>query len=456
MTQVDAVGSVKYIHDAKPRNTRKIVSIGRASVVDKKAVRSWILYDFANSSFTTIVVTFIYAVYFAEVIAADSIAGLAQWGWAVGISAVIVAILSPFLGAVADSGGHRKRFLFISTLVCIFGSVVLFFPVPGEVMFALTTFVVANVAFEMANVFYNAYLPEIAPLDKIGRISGNGWGAGYIGGLLCMVIGYYVLVVSDVPPFGLSAESGSNIRATSLLVAVWFALFSIPMFLFVKEKKKENPPPFAQLLKAAKTELVETFVEIRKYRHAFRLLLARLIYNDGLISVFAFVAIYASHEFSIQPIYLGIVLNVAAGLGAFAMGRLDDYIGGKQTILITLVGLSIVSLVAVLTQNVTVFWIALSFGAVLAGPNQSASRSLFSRFVPDNQENEFFGFYAFSGKFTAFLGPFLIGIIATATDSQRWGFSVVIPLFVIGGLILLSVNEKEGMRAVGNLADDAS
>ena len=160
------------------------MSRGRASVVDKRTVRSWILYDFANSSFTTIVVTFIYAVYFAEKIAADGTAGLAQWGWAVGISAVIVAILSPFLGAVADSGGHRKRFLFISTLVCIFGSIVLFFPLPGEVMFALTTFVVANVAFEMANVFYNAYLPDIAPLDKIGQVSGNGWGAGYIGGLL--------------------------------------------------------------------------------------------------------------------------------------------------------------------------------------------------------------------------------------------------------------------------------
>ncbi len=431
------------------------MSRGRVSAVDKRTVRSWILYDFANSSFTTIVVTFIYAVYFAEVIAADGTAGLAQWGWAVGISAVIVAILSPFLGAVADSGGHRKRFLFISTLVCIFGSIVLFFPLPGEVMFALTTFVVANVAFEMANVFYNAYLPDIAPLDKIGQVSGNGWGAGYIGGLLCMVIGYVVLVVPDVPPFGLSAESGSNVRATSLLVAVWFALFSIPLFLFVKEEKTEKPPPFTKLLKAAKTELVETFAEIRKYKHAFRLLLARLIYNDGLISIFAFVAIYASYQFSIQPIILGIVLNVAAGLGAFAMGHLDDHIGGKQTILITLVGLSLVSLVAVLTQSVTVFWIALSIGAVLAGPNQAASRSLFGRFVPDNRENEFFGFFAFSGKFTAFIGPFLIGIITTATDSYRWGFSIVVPLFIIGGLILLSVNEKEGMRAAGNLSEDA-
>ncbi|MBW2689543.1 MAG: MFS transporter, partial [Deltaproteobacteria bacterium] len=273
--------------------------------------------------------------------------------------------------------------------------------------------------------------------------------------LLCMVIGAYVLVNAETPPFGLSVESGSNIRATSLLVAVWFALFSIPMFLFVKEKKIAQPPPFTKLLKAARSELVETFVEIRKYRQAFRLLLARLIYNDGLISVFAFVAIYASSQFSIDPLTLGIVLNIAAGIGAYAMGYLDDYIGGKRTILISLVGLSFVALTAVLTYDVTVFWIALTFGAVLAGPNQAASRSLFSRFIPDNQENEFFGFYAFSGKFTAFIGPILMASIVEVTQSQRWGFSVVILLFVVGGLILLSVDEKEGMRAVGNLAEEA-
>ena len=432
------------------------MSIGRVKEIDKKTVRSWILYDFANSSFTTIVVTFIYAAYFAEVIADNPNRGLSQWGDAIAISAVIVAILSPFLGAIADKGGHRKRFLFLSTVACVLGSIVLFFPLPGQVFFALATFVFANVAFEMANVFYNAYLPDITPLEKVGQVSGNGWATGYVGGLLCLISGYLLFVAPETPAFGLNVETGSNIRATTLLVAIWYALFSIPMFLWVKEPKIENPPAFSRLLKAARGELVETFHEIRRYRHAFRLLLARLIYNDGIITVFAFVTIYASDEFGIDPFVIGITLNVAAGLGAFSMGYLDDYMGGKAIILISLVGLAVASSVAVLTYNITFFWIAAFVGAILAGPNQASSRSLYTRFIPDSRETEFFGFYAFSGKFTAFLGPFFLARIASITGSSRWGFSVVVLLFIVGGLILLSVSEKEGMRAAGNLAEEAT
>ncbi|GMQ82564.1 MAG: MFS transporter [Rhodothermia bacterium] len=428
------------------------MSRGRAETVDKKTVRSWIFYDFANSSFTTIIVTFIYARYFSEVIASEG-NGLSQWGFAISVSAVIIAIISPFLGVMADSGGHRKRFLFISTVISIAGSVVMFFPLPGEVFFALATFVVANVAFEMANVFYNAYLPDIAPLDKIGQISGNGWAVGYLGGLLCLIVGYYIFVAPETPPFGLSAESGSNVRATTLLVAAWFALFSIPMFLWVRDEKIENPPPMAQLLKAAGSELVDTFREIRRFKNAFRLLVARLFYNDGLITIFALVSIYAGNQFGIDPFVLGISLNVAAGAGAFAMGYVDDRIGGKKTILISIVGLSIASFVAVVTYEASLFWAALVLGALLAGPNQASSRSLFGRFVPDNRENEFFGFYAFSGKFTSFLGPTLVGWFTIFFASERVGFSSVIVLFVIGGVILLGVNEKEGMRAVGKVKE---
>ncbi|MCH8122825.1 MAG: MFS transporter [Bacteroidetes bacterium] len=428
------------------------MSRGRASVVDKRTVRSWIFYDFANSSFTTIVVTFIYARYFSDAIAAEG-EGLSQWGFAISISAVIIALISPFLGAIADSGGHRKRFLFISTVVCVIGSVVMFFPLPGQVIFALATFVVANVAFEMANVFYNSYLPDIAPLDKIGRISGNGYSVGYLGGILCLVVGYLAFVAPETPLFGLSGESGSNIRAMTLLVAAWFAAFSIPMFLWVKDEKMENPPPMGQLLKAARSELVETFREIRHFKHAFRLLVARLIYNDGLITIFALISIYAGNQFGIEPFLLGIVLNVAAGAGAFAMGYVDDRIGGKKTIIISIVGLSIAAFVAVVTYNSTLFWVALILGALFAGPNQASSRSLFARFVPDNRETEFFGFYAFSGKFTSFLGPALVGWMTILFASERVGFSSVLVLFIVGGLILWGVNEKEGMKAVGKVKE---
>ena len=417
---------------------------------DRKTIAAWSMYDFANSSFPSIVVTFIYATYFTDAIALDSKSGSAQWLWALSISAVFVAVLSPFMGAVADSGGHRKKFLLISTIVCILGSVLLFFPLPGQVTFALTTFVIANIAFEMANVFYNAYLPDIAPVDQIGRISGLGWGVGYFGGSLALVAGYYLLVAPDPALFGLSGDDGSSLRAMSLLVAIWFAVFSIPMFLLVKDPDQpEKPQPIGTLLRTARTDLVKTFSEIRKFRQMFRFLIARLVYNDGLITIFGFAAIYASHEFGVDPFLLGITLNVAAGIGAYTMGYLDDYIGGKKTILITLVGLSLAVLAIVLTQDITIFWIGAGVIAILAGPNQAASRSLFARFIPEDRENEFFGFYAFSGKFTAFMGPILLAFLITEFNSERVAVSAVIGFFIVGALLLMRVDEQEGVETSG-------
>lgn len=412
---------------------------------DKRTVRSWSLYDFANSAFTTLIVTFVYAVYFTDAIAPSHERGLTLWSWGVSSSAILVALMSPFLGAMADSGGHRRRYLLLSTVICVAGSVVLFFPLPGQIAFALITFVIANVAFEMANVFYNAYLPDIAPLSQIGKVSGNGWALGYIGGLFCLLVGYFVLVQPSDPPFGLSAEDGSNVRAVTLLVAGWFALFSLPMFLWVKDKKVENPPPAGVLFRFARQELAQTFREIRNYRNLVRLLVARFVYNDGLITIFALGGIYAVDTFGVNIFYFGIILNLAAGVGAFAMGYLDDYIGGRKTILISIVGLALATITAVLTTNVTVFWASAVLTGILAGPNQSASRSLFSRFVPENHENEFFGFFAFSGKFTAFIGPFLVGLLTHIYHSQRIGISVVVLMFIAGGLLLLRVDEKEGI-----------
>ncbi len=427
-------------------------------VYDRRAVAAWSLYDFANSAFTTLVVTFVYATFFTVGIAPNEIEGTSLWSLGVTLTGLVVALLSPYAGAIADRGGYRKRFLLLCTVVCILATAVLYFPVKGQVVFALTTFIVANIAFEMANVFYNAFLPDLAPQSLIGRISGYGWALGYVGGLLCLVVALFVFVNPETPPFGLSKATAAHVRATNLLVAAWFAVFSIPLFLWVRDPKKAPLPPGAGLLREANRQLVNTFHEVRRFRQVFRLLLARLIYNDGLVTIFAFGGIYAAGTFGFttqEIIVFGIVLNVAAGLGAWAFGFLDDRFGGKTTILISLAGLTAASLLAVLTTSRTGLWAAGILIGLLAGPNQSASRSLLGRFVPPGLENEFYGFFAFSGKLTAFLGPFLLGRLTGLFESQRLGVSSVLLFFIVGGLLLLRVNEREGIAVAGRPTDVA-
>ena len=412
---------------------------------DRRAIWSWCFYDFANSAFTTLIVTFIYATYFTSAIAKD---GGTLWSRGASLTALVVAALSPLLGAIADRGGKRRAFLFVSTVLAVGAGVGLYAVGDTRPVIALAIFVVGNVAFEMGLVFYNAFLPEIAPPGKIGRISGNGWALGYVGGLLALVVALVGFVQPDEPWFGF-AKDGSHIRATCLLVAVWFAVFSAPMFLFVREKRSTATAPVGRMVSEGYRQLIATFHDIRRYRQIVNFLIARLIYNDALVTVFAFGGIYAAGTFGFtmqQILVFGIVLNVAAGAGAWALGHLDDRLGGKRTIQLSLVGLGVATILALVSTSTTVFWIAGILIGIFSGPNQSASRSLMGRFVPPDKENEFFGFFAFSGKATAFLGPFLFGLLTDIFGSQRAGLSVVLALLLLGAVLLVRVDEEEGTR----------
>ncbi len=419
----------------------------------KKEIAGWVMFDFANSAYTTLVVTFIYGTYFVKSIAPDEITGTALWSRGVTITALSVAVLSPVLGAAADQANLKKTFLFIFTVITVLSTAMLYFFTPGQVFAALAFFVISNIAFELTNVFYNAFLPDIAPPEKIGRISGIGWGTGYVGGLLAMIIAMMGFISPDVPWFGFSKEAGEHIRATNLLVAAWFALFSIPFFMLVHPTRKQSRFPVKKSIQTGLSDITTTFKQLRKFRQIAILLFARLIYNDGLVTIFAFGGIYAAGTFGFsfnEIMMFGIVINICAGIGAFAMGYFDDKMGGKVTIQVSNIALILASLTAVLAPTKAWFWAAGIMIGLFAGPNQSASRSLLGRFVPKEKESQFFGFFAFSGKLTAFSGPLLLGILTHVFQSQRAGVSVVILFFVIGALILHQVDEPEGIRIAQN------
>ena len=415
----------------------------------RRTLAAWAMFDWANSAFATLVVTFVYATYFTTAIAADEVTGTAQWSRAVGLSGVLVAVLAPPLGALADRSGRRLTCLGVCTLVCCVASAGMTGVHPDLAwagLMALSLFVVANVAFELSTVFYNAFLPELAPAERVGRLSGWAWGLGYAGGLLSLVLALAVLA-REQPLFGISTEAGLNYRAVCLLAAGWFALFSLPLFVFAPRQPSESRPASPRM--GAYRELSRAFGRLRHYPDVTRLLAARLLYNDGLVTIFAFGGIYAAGTFGMslpEVIQFGIALNVTAGIGAGVFGFVDDRLGGKRTILVTLIALTVCSLLAVWAPSVGWLWLAgLSLG-LFVGPNQSASRTLMSRFIPEQHSAAFFGLFAFSGKITTFAGPLLLGIVTEATGSQRLGMATVVGFFVVGGLLLLTVNEPRGIR----------
>lgn len=416
---------------------------------DRQRLVAWWFYDWGNSAFTTLVVTFIYSTYFSQSLAASPEVGTVLWSRAMGVSALLIAIFSPIFGAMADRGGSRRSSLRLASLLCIVPTAALAFVKPGQphtVFLALLLFVAANTAYEIAIVFYNAYLPELAPPGQSGRVSGYGWGLGYVGGILCLLAAL-VLLVGDRPLLPLPTATGLHIRATNLLTALWFFLFSLPFLLLAPTDSRPRPSAtFAE----ARAELTATFRSLRRFRQVSRFLLAHLIYNDGLVTIFAFGGIYAAGTFGMtiaEVVLFGIALNVAAGLGAFLFGHLEDAIGGKPTILLTLVGLTLATLTAALAPDRFWFWLAGLTVGLFVGPNQSASRALMGRLTPASHRSQFFGFFTLSGKVTAFLGPLLLGSATALFHSQRAGIATIIPFFLLGGFLLWSVHDTPAAAA---------
>ena len=290
-----------------------------------------------------VIITFVYATYFTKGIARDEIAGTAEWGWAMSASGVAIALISPVLGAIADAGGRRKPWLLAFTVIAVIGCWLLWYgrPTPEVALAILAIAALTNLAFEVAGVFYNAMLPEIVSREYIGRLSGWAWALGYAGGLVCLLIVLYGFVEAEQPPFGLDQAQAEDVRVSGPLVGLWLAVFSLPLFLFTPDRPSLRLP-MGEAVRRGLGQLRQTFAHLGKYREIARFLIARMIYTDGLNTLFAFGGIYAAGTFGMamaEVIKFGILLNVTAGLGALAFGWVDDWLGAKRTILIALVGL---------------------------------------------------------------------------------------------------------------------
>lgn len=412
-------------------------------MTNRRAIAAWCFYDWANSAFPTVIGTFIFGTYFTKAIAETPEAGTAQWGWALGVAGVAVALLSPVFGAIADQGGRRKPWLGAFTALCVIATALLWFatPEPSSALWALTFVALASAAFEFTMVFYNAMLPEIAPESHVGRVSGWGWGLGYVGGLIALALCLLGFVQTDTPWFGLSKDNAENIRAVVLLVAIWYAVFAAPLFLFTADKPSTGLTLLVSVREGLR-ELATTIRNVRRYGNILCFLIARMLYTDGLGTLFAFGGIYAAGTFGMdlsQVITFGIALNVTAGLGAAAFAWIDDWIGAKPVIIISLLALIGLSSAILTVESVAWFW---GLGIVLGlfvGPAQSASRSLMARLAPEAIRTEMFGLYAFSGKATGFLGPFALAAVTAAFDSQRIGMGVIVAFFVAGLILMLWV-----------------
>ena len=415
----------------------------------RREIAAWCLYDFADSSFTTLIVTVSYALYFRGVVAADLGARADfYWGLSIAASMLLVAFLAPVLGAAADATGRKKTFLAGAAAMAVVFTASLGLVGPGDIAAGMILFILANVGYEGAHVFYNGFLPEIADDKEMGRISGYGWAVGYIGGLLALILSL------PLTRGGFAPEHVGAYRLTFPLVAFFFLLFSLPIFLFLRERAPRRPIGAAGLFREGAARLAITLRSLRGKGDLVRFLLAFILYNDGVMTVISFAAIYAMHVigFTTQQVtVLFLVTQLTAFAGAFGAGWLVDRIGARSTIMITLVLWCGVVTAAYMARTVPQFFAVGCLASIGMGSTQTASRSLMGLLVPPGRSAEFFGFYGLTGKISAVFGPVIYGWVASQAGSERPAVLSVAPFFLVGLLLLATVDVTRARRASGRL-----
>lgn len=406
-------------------------------------ILAWTFFDFANTAFSVIIVTVIYSRYFTH-----HVAGGKRWLWglAVSLSMIFAAALSPPLGAVADYSRSRKRFLLLFTLACVVATALMFFVGDGMILTGMLLFIVANVGFEGGLVFYDAFLPGITSAKSYGRVSGYGFAMGYLGSLAVLLIVNFMLPDAAHPDYLF------YVRLSFVVAAAFFLLFSLPLFLYVHEPPlSARPPP--SLLRAGFKRAAGTFRSLfilKEYPSIARFLIAFFIYNDGILTVIAFAAIFAEQTLKMSDtaiIMFFAIVQTTAVAGSLVFGVVTDKIGPKKTITMTLVLWTAIAVGAYFVDSVAVFYVVALAAGVAIGSSQSASRSLMALLTPRNREAEFFGFYdGLCGKASAVVGPLVYGIVSDLANERL--AALFIGVFFIAGLVILqAVREPERVVA---------
>jgi len=443
----------------------------------RSAVISWIFFDWAAQPYFTLITTFIFAPYFATHVAADPASGQALWGFATAAAGMVIALLSPVLGAIADASGRRKPWIAAFGALLVVGSGLMWFGRPGDIQdipLLLVAYGIASIGAEFATVFNNAMMPTLVPPDRIGRLSGTGWATGYVGGILSLVLVLGFLAASPetgrtlfglTPLFGLDPVSHQGDRISGPLTGLWFVVFVLPMFLLTPDYPARLPAGAA--LRRGLADLRRTLAGLPGQRSMATFLIANMIYTDGLVSLFAFGGIYAAGTFGWNTIQIGtfgIILALAGAIGAWLGGKLDDALGPKRVIAISMSVLlfAVIAILSVDKDHVLLIKVAAPepggplFGALsekaylvlgcligaAGGPLQAASRTLLIRIAPQDRIAQYFGLFALTGKVTSFIGPLLIGIVTAATASQKSGMAVLVLFFVTGLALLARVRER--------------
>ncbi|MGC2086561.1 MAG: MFS transporter [Bradyrhizobium sp.] len=438
----------------------------------RRAVVSWIFFDWAAQPYFTLITTFVFAPYFATQIAPNAADGQALWGFATAAAGIVIALLSPVLGAIADATGRRKPWIAAFGAMLVVGASLMWIGAPHHqelIAPLLGSYVLATIGVEFATVFNNAMMPTLVPPERIGRLSGTGWATGYIGGILSLILVLGFLAADTgsgrtlfglTPLFGLDPVLHEGDRISGPLTGIWFVVFVLPMFLFTPDYPARHRLGVA--LREGLSELKETLRGLPERPSTLIFLIANMIYTDGLISLYAFGGIYAAGIFGWNTIQLGtfgIILAIAGTFGGWIGGKLDDAFGSKRVIAgtMTLLLLAIIAILLVNTDSIVFIPVTppqpggalfassaerayLVLGCVIGAcgaPLQAASRSLLVRMAPRDRVAQYFGLFALTGKVTSFTGPLLIGVVTSITASQKAGMAVLV-LFFLVGLVLLA------------------